>query len=50
MIKARDGQMLMQAEICEGQEDLESPPAQKKKKVFEKVVKTISDCFDKNFG
>ena len=49
MVKIRDEQMLMQAEIYKGQEDLKSPLVQKKKKVFEKVVRTISDCFDENF-
>ena len=48
MVKIRDEQMLMQAEIYKGQEDLKSPLVQKKKKVFEKVVRTISDCFDEN--
>ena len=49
MIKASDGQMLMQAEICKGQEGLDSPLVKRKKKVFKQVFKTISDCFDENF-
>jgi hypothetical protein len=41
--------MLMQAEIYKGQEDLESPHVNRKKKVFKQVVETVSDCFDQNF-
>jgi hypothetical protein len=41
--------MLIQAELYRGQGDVEAPLVQKKKKVFEKVVTTVSDCFNENF-
>jgi hypothetical protein len=49
LIKVCDGQMLMQAEIYKGQEDLESPLVKRKKKVFKQIVETVGDCFDENF-
>jgi hypothetical protein len=48
--KIRDGQMLIQAELFKGQEDVESPPVQKKKQVFEQVVETVNNCFNENFS
>lgn len=49
MIKIDEEHMRMQAEICIGQEDMESPLVKKKQKVFAKVVATVNKSFDKNF-
>jgi hypothetical protein len=49
LVKIREGQMLIQAELYKGQEPMEAPLVQKKKKVFEKVVATVNNCFDENF-
>ncbi len=49
LIKIDEGQMLMQAELHTGQENLESPLVKKKKKVFGKVVATVNRCYDENF-
>ncbi len=49
LIKLREGRMLIQAELYKGQENVEAPLVQKKKKVFEKVVATVNDCFNENF-
>jgi hypothetical protein len=49
LIKIREGKMLIQAELFKGQENLEAPLVQKKKKVFEKVVATVDSCFNENF-
>lgn len=48
MIKRGDGQMLMQADLCHEQEDLESPRVKKKKKVFETIIAAVHDCFEAN--
>ncbi len=49
LIKIREGKMLIQAELFKGQENLEAPLVQKKKKVFEKVVATVDSSFNENF-
>ncbi|MEQ1639128.1 MAG: hypothetical protein ABL903_20905 [Methylococcales bacterium] len=46
LIKVREQEMLMQAELYKGQEKQESPIAKKKKEIFEKVVTTVNVCFD----
>ena len=43
-----DGQMLIQAELCKGQVNEESPLVQKKKDVFGKIVATVNKTFDEN--
>jgi hypothetical protein len=45
----RDGQMLLQAELCKGQDGEESLLVTQKKHVFEQVVTTVNNCFDENF-
>ena len=47
MIKVREQEMLMQAELYTGGEKPESATA--KKEIFEKVVATVNACFDGNF-
>ncbi len=49
LIKIREGRMLIQAELYKGQENVEAPLVQKKKKVFGQVVATVSNCFNENF-
>jgi hypothetical protein len=49
LIKIREGRMLLQAELYKGQDNVEAPLVQKKKKVFEKVVATVDKCFNENF-
>jgi hypothetical protein len=49
VIKIREGKMLIQAELYKGQESMEAPLVQKKKKVFEQVVATVNNRFDENF-
>jgi hypothetical protein len=39
-------EMLMQAELYQGQEKQESTIAKKKKDIFEKVVTTVNACFN----
>ena len=46
LIKIREQEMLMQAELYKGQEKQASTIAKKKKEVFEKVVATVSACFN----
>lgn len=48
-IKLNEGRMLIQAELYKGQENVEAPLVQKKKKVFAEVVATVNNCFDENF-
>ena len=48
--KIRDGQMLLQAELYQGQAAVESPLVQQKKQVFEQVVATVNNCFNENFS
>lgn len=48
LIKVREQEMLMQADLYIGQEIQESTIAKKKKEIFEKVVTTINACFDCN--
>lgn len=46
LIKLNEQEMLMQAELHQGQEKQESTVAKKKKEIFEKVVTTINACFN----
>ena len=50
LIEMRDGDMLLQAEIYQGQADVESPPAKQKEQVFQQVVATVTNCFNENFS
>jgi len=49
LITMSEGKMVLQAELHTGQENVEFPLVQKKKKVFEKVVATVDNCFHENF-
>ena len=49
LVKIRDGETLIQAELYKGQENEGSPLVQKKKDVFGKIVATVNKTFDKNF-
>jgi hypothetical protein len=46
LIKVREQEMLMQAELYKGEEKQESTIIKKKAEIFEKVVATISACFN----
>jgi hypothetical protein len=46
LIKLNEQEMLMQAELYQGQEKQESTIAKNKKDIFEKVVTTIAACFN----
>ena len=46
MIKIREQEMLMQSDLYIGQEKQKSIIVKKKKEIFEKVVATVSACFD----
>lgn len=46
LIKVREQEMLMQAELYIGQEKQESTIAKKKKAIFEEVVATVNACFN----
>jgi len=48
LIKVSEHQMLMQSDLYTGQEKLDSANAKKKKAIFERVITTISACFDCN--
>jgi hypothetical protein len=50
LIEMRDGQMLLQAELYQGEAEAESLPAKQKKQVFEQVVATVNNCFNENFS
>ena len=50
LIEMRDDQMLLQAELYQGQAEVESPPAKQKKQLFEQVVATVTNCFNANFS
>jgi hypothetical protein len=49
LIQIREQEMLMQAELCKGQEKQESITAKKRKAIFEKVVATVNAGFEGNF-
>lgn len=49
MVKIDEKRMLMQAELCKGQDDLESPLVRKKKKMFTEIVATVNRSFGENF-
>lgn len=46
LIKVREQEMLMQAELYKGQKKQESSLARKKRKIFEEVITTVNDCFN----
>lgn len=46
LIKIREQEMLMQAELYKGQEKQESTITKKKRKIFEGVITTINGCFN----
>ncbi|MFA5923926.1 MAG: hypothetical protein WC856_21980 [Methylococcaceae bacterium] len=46
LIKVREQEMLLQADLYIGQENQESTIAKKKKAIFEEVVATVNACFD----
>ena len=46
MIKVREQEMLMQAELYKGQEKQESTITKKKREIFEKVITTVNGCFN----
>ncbi len=48
--KMRDDQMLLQAELYQGQAEVESPLVKQKKQVFEQIVATINNRFNENFS
>jgi len=48
-MKMHEGKMLLQAELCKGQDSEESPLVKQKKHIFEQVVATVNNCFDENF-
>lgn len=49
LISLGDGKSLLQAELFTGQEALDSPLVQKRRKVFEQIVATVNNRFDENF-
>jgi hypothetical protein len=49
LINIHEGKMLLQAELCKGQDSEESPLVTQKKHIFEQVVATVNNCFDENF-
>jgi hypothetical protein len=50
LVKMSEGKTVLQAELCIGQEAIDSPLVQRKKEVFEKVVTTVDNCFHENFS
>jgi hypothetical protein len=50
LINMRDDHMLLQAEIYQGQAEVESSRVQQKKHVFDQVVATVNNCFNANFS
>jgi hypothetical protein len=46
LIKVREQEMLLQADLYIGQENQESTIAKKKKTIFEEVVAIVNACFD----
>src|SRR2546428_6557073 len=48
IMKIPEGKMVLQAELCKGQDREESPLIKQKKHVFEQVVATVNNCFDEN--
>src|SRR5262249_40086845 len=49
LINIREGKMLLQAEIYKGPDDMPAPLVQQKQHVFEYIVPTVNNRFDKNF-
>src|SRR5204863_700661 len=49
LVKLKEKKTVLQAELYTGQEAVDSPLTQKKKKVFEQVVATIDNCLNENF-
>jgi hypothetical protein len=50
LITMHDNQMLLQAELYQGQAEVESPRVQQKKHVFDQVVATVNNCFNAHFS
>ncbi len=49
LIQVREQEMLMQAELYQGQDKPESPVAKKRKALFEQVVATVNAAFGRTF-
>jgi hypothetical protein len=49
LIQVREQEMLMQAELYQGQDKPESPTTKKRKTIFEQVVATVNAGFEGNF-
>ena len=49
LIQVREQEMLMQAELYQGQDKPKSPTAKKRKAVFEQVVATVNASFEVNY-
>ncbi len=49
LIQIREQEMLMQAELYQGQDKPESATANKRKAVFEQVVATVNAAFEETF-
>ena len=49
LINMHEGKILLQAELCKGQDSEESPLVKQKKHIFEQVVATVNNSFDENF-
>ena len=49
LIKVREGQMLIQAELHIGQEPADTPTTGRKQRLFEQIVATVNDRFQENF-
>lgn len=49
VIKTPDDKTLLQAELYTGQEPMDSPFMEKRKKIFGELVVTVEDCFNENF-
>jgi len=50
LINMHEGKMLLQAELCKGQDCEESPLVKQKKHVFKQVVATVNTCLNENFS
>jgi hypothetical protein len=49
LIKVREQETVIQAEIYKGQEEQDSTTTKKKLAIFERLVGTINACFNENF-
>lgn len=50
LIKMSEEKTVLQAELYKGQEAIDSPLIQKKRKVFERIVATVDNCLNENFS